>query len=176
MTSARNGIQCNDLCDRSARIGNPATARVPAGQRSEERSASEECTDRLRFATMNDAFVTFLSVTDLDESAAFYEGRLGLVLVVDQGSCRIYRVSESGFLGLCVSDRPVGAPGLIVTLVRDDVESYCAELVADGLVFERPVAHNERFGITHAFLRDPDGHLVEIQRFDDPDWAAPSTE
>lgn len=122
---------------------------------------------------MHDAFVTFLSVTDLDESADFYEHRLGLVLVTDQGSCRIYRVSDSGFLGICVSDRPVGAPGLIVTLVRDDVEAYCDELTAAGVAFEHPLTHNDRFGITHAFLRDPDGHLVEIQRFDDPDWAVP---
>ena len=35
----------------------------------------------------------------------------------------------------------------------------------------RPPAHNPRFGIYHLFLRDPDGHLVEIQRFDDADWA-----
>ena len=42
------------------------------------------------------------------------------------------------------------------------------ELVARGAVFERQLAHNPTFDITHAFLRDPDGHLVEIQRFATP--------
>jgi len=123
--------------------------------------------------TMNDAFITFLSVDDLERSSAFYGTTLGLDLVADQGSCRIFRVSESGFLGICVSERPAGAPGLIVTLVRDDVESFCAALAERGAAFEHPVAHNSKFGITHAFLRDPDGHLIEIQRFDDPAWAVP---
>lgn len=122
---------------------------------------------------MNDAFITFLSVADLDQSSAFYGGALELPLVTDQGSCRIFQVSESGFLGVCVSDRPVGAPGLIVTLVRDDVEDRCTVLAAQGIEFESLPTHNPRFGITHAFLRDPDGHLVEIQRFDDPGWAEP---
>ena len=122
---------------------------------------------------VNDAFITFLSVADLERSTAFYGDALRLPLVNDQGSCRIFKVSESGFLGICVSDRPVGAPGLIVTLVRDDVEEHCAALAAAGVEFEGPPAHNPRFGITHAFLRDPDDHLVEIQRFDDPTWAEP---
>ena len=125
--------------------------------------------------TMNDAFITFLSVDDLERSSAFYGTTLGLDLVTDQGSCRIFRVSESGFLGICESERPVGAPGLIVTLVSDDVESFCADLVDRGVAFEHPLAHNSTFGITHAFLHDPDGHLIEIQRFDDSSWAVPTS-
>lgn len=39
-----------------------------------------------------DAQITFLPVADLQRSAAFYEATLGLPLVVDQGTCRIYRV------------------------------------------------------------------------------------
>ncbi len=124
---------------------------------------------------MNDAFITFLSVDDLERSSAFYGEKLGLQLATDQGSCRIFRVSESGFLGICVSKRPVGAPGLIVTLVRDDVEDFCAGVAERGVAFEHPPAHNDTFGITHAFLRDPDGHLIEIQRFDDPSWSVPVT-
>ena len=32
---------------------------------------------------------------------------------------------------------------------------------------------NERFDIYNFFARDPDGYLVEIQRFLDPAWPAP---
>ena len=31
---------------------------------------------------------------------------------------------------------------------------------ADGVAFEKEPTHNERFGITQAFLRDPDGNVV----------------
>ena len=122
---------------------------------------------------MHDALVTFLYVSDLDRSDAFYRGALGLEVVTEQPVCRIYRVAAGGFLGVCVHDRPVSPEGIIVTLVRDDVDAYCAELAERGVEFEKPPTHNERFGIYQAFIRDPDGYLVEIQRFDDPDWSAP---
>jgi len=113
-----------------------------------------------------DKFVTFLRSTDLDRSQAFYEG-LGLTLALDQGTCRIFRVSDCGFLGICQ-----GHPepwGVIVTLVADDVEERCSALAEAGYLFEKRPAFNPEYRITHAFLRDPDGHLVEIQRFEDWD-------
>jgi catechol 2,3-dioxygenase-like lactoylglutathione lyase family enzyme len=32
---------------------------------------------------------------------------------------------------------------------------------------------NAATGITHFFFRDPAGYLLEIQRFDRPDWPHP---
>jgi catechol 2,3-dioxygenase-like lactoylglutathione lyase family enzyme len=55
--------------------------------------------------------------------------------------------------------------------VRDDVDAYCEELTGRGVELEKPPTANERFSIYHAFLRDPDGYLIEVQRFDDPRWA-----
>lgn len=131
-------------------------------------------TDGDRSWAANDALVVFLYVDDLERSAAFYGEALGLPLVLDQGACRLYRVAATGFLGVCGSgDRPTTPDGLIVTLVRDDVDAYCQELVARGVVLEQAPQHNERFGIHHAFLRDPDGHLIEVQRFDDQTWDQP---
>ena len=122
---------------------------------------------------MHDALVTFLNVSDLDRADNFYRVQLGLDLVTDQGACRIYRVAAGGYLGVCSHAGPAAPEGVIVTLVRDDVEGYCAAIAERGVAFEKPPTHNERFGITHAFLRDPDGHLVEVQRFDDPGWNQP---
>ena len=51
-----------------------------------------------------DQQVTFLYTRDLETTAHFYEEVLGLSLVLDQGNCRIYRLSNDGFLGLCHSD------------------------------------------------------------------------
>lgn len=123
---------------------------------------------------MNDALITFIYVDDLARSDVFYRATLGLQLVTVQPVCRIYRVAASGFLGVCVHDRPPTPDGIIITLVRDDVEAFCRDLAGRGVAFEQDPTHSERFGITHAFLRDPDGHLIEIQRFDDPTWAHPA--
>ncbi len=39
--------------------------------------------------------ITFVYTADLAASARFYGEQLGLPLVIDQGSCRIYRVNAS---------------------------------------------------------------------------------
>jgi catechol 2,3-dioxygenase-like lactoylglutathione lyase family enzyme len=115
-----------------------------------------------------DQQITFLLVADLERSAAFYGGTLGLELVRDQGDCRIYRVAPQAFLGVCRRPERVQPDGLIVTLVADDVDRWHERLVAAGAAVESAPEHNHRYGIRHAFYRDPDGHLVEIQRFDEP--------
>lgn len=113
-----------------------------------------------------DAQITFLYVADLSRAAEFYGGVLGLAVARDQGACLIYRVAEQGYLGLC-SHRPPAPGGVIVTLVADDVDGWAERLRAAGHEVEGPVA-NERFALYHLFVRDPDGHVVEIQRFDEP--------
>ena len=113
--------------------------------------------------------ITFLYVTDLDVSTAFYAGMLGLPLVRDQGTCRIYRAAPTAFIGLCRRPDIVPQPdSLIVTLVTDNVDSWFMRAVAAGATVESPPAHSDLYQITHCFLRDPDGYRVEIQRFDTP--------
>ena len=60
---------------------------------------------------------------------------------------------------------------MIITLATSRVEEVYQKLQKKGVTFEKELAYNERFNITNAFLRDPDGYLVEIQRFEDPSWA-----
>lgn len=110
-----------------------------------------------------DAQITFLYVTDLGRSAAFYGDALGLELVRDQGVCLIYRVAGDAHLGLC-DHRPADPGGLIITLVADDVDGWADHLRGLGHVVDGP-KDNDRFALRHCFLTDPDGHLVEIQRF-----------
>lgn len=118
-----------------------------------------------------DQQVTFLYTRDLGATARFYEQVLGLDLVLDQGTCRIYRISADGFLGFCqraeAPDRPAG---VIVTLVTEDVDGWHARLAARGVSFEKAPAFNPDYNIYHCFLRDPNGYLLEIQSFRDPAW------
>ena len=48
-----------------------------------------------------DQQITFLYATDLLETIAFYEDIMGFELVLDQKTCRIYRISPTAFLGIC---------------------------------------------------------------------------
>ena len=118
--------------------------------------------------------ITFLYAEDAEASWRFYEDVLELPLVQDQGMVRIY-AAGGAFLGICRARGPrlPGDPraegGVIFTLVTREVEAWHGFLTAKGLDLAPPV-RSEAHGITHIFLRDPAGYLLEIQRFERPDW------
>lgn len=118
-----------------------------------------------------DQQVTFIYTRDLERTADFYQNSLGLPLVLDQGSCRIFRVSETAFLGCCHSESAPEQPeGIILTLATREVDAWYSYLQQQGVAFEKPPTHNPKFNIYHCFLRDPNGYLIEIQEFFDPAW------
>lgn len=117
--------------------------------------------------------VTFCYTADLEGTARFYEETLGLQLALDQGACRIYRVTDTAYLGFCTREDAPRPDGVILCLLRPDVEDFCATLAERRVTFEKEPQPNPRFRIFHAFLRDPSGYLVEIQRFEDPAWDGP---
>jgi len=124
-------------------------------------------------SAMFDQAVTFLYTTDMDRARAFYEEMLGLECVlVQEGGCRIYRTAPHAFVGLCRAreGRESDPRGVILCLVADDVDGWAERLRARGVTFEKEPQANPDFQIYHCFLRDPDGYLIEIQRFDDPAW------
>lgn len=127
--------------------------------------------------------VTFLYAADVAASRRFYEGALGLVPVHVQagGMIAIYDASHGGrgFLGVCPARGPreVANPrtpgGVVFTFVTPDVEDWHARLVAAGADVLGPPETSAEYGITGFFFRDPDGYLLEIQRFETPAWPAP---
>ena len=125
-----------------------------------------------------DQQVTFLYVKDLEKSARFYGEMLALQLVLDQGLARIYRIGlGTAFIGICLSSAVQQAPppdraplGVIVTFVTDDVDGIYDELCSKGVAFETVPTVNAAYKIYNCFFRDPDGYLLEIQKFLDPHW------
>lgn len=118
--------------------------------------------------------VTFLRTGDLEATIHFYENILGLPLVLDQGTCRIYQAAPNAFLGFCTHLEAPSAPqGVIVTFVTDDVDGWHAYLVRRNVPIEKPPTLNETYNIYHIFVRDPNGYLLEFQRFLDPAWPVP---
>lgn len=115
--------------------------------------------------------VTFFYTQDLTQSASFYEEILGLPLILDQGSCRIYRVCTNAFIGLCENPEvTINPSGVILTLVTPEVNTWYEVLIQKGISIEKPPTYNPKYNIEHFFLRDPDGYLIEIQKFLDPTW------
>lgn len=117
-----------------------------------------------------DAHITFLRVADLGRSHDFYGEGLGLALVLDQGGCRIYRLTDEAYIGLCLRDEP-GSTGVVVTIVTDAVDEWHKRFTTAGADLDGPPRDNPEYRIYHFFATDPDGHLLEVQRFWDDDWS-----
>jgi catechol 2,3-dioxygenase-like lactoylglutathione lyase family enzyme len=113
--------------------------------------------------------ITFLDTRDLARTSDFYERILGLRLARDQGTCRIYHVGGSAYLGFCQRpDAPAEPRGITLTIVTDEVDDVCAHLKREGVEFVKEPADNPPYRIYNAFVRDPNGYLIEIQRFWEP--------
>jgi len=113
--------------------------------------------------------VTFLPTDDHQKSIDFYEGVLGLTLVRDQGLCRIYKTGPASYVGFC--ERGYTIPTefrVVVTPLIDDVDGVYERVQAAGIVTENSPGLSEHFDVYRFFLRDPNGYLVEIQRFNEP--------
>lgn len=73
-------------------------------------------------------------------------------------------------MGLCQAERSSTPPtdkqlSVIFTLVTQQVDEWYEYLCERGVEFEKPPTKNELYNIYHCFLRDPNGYLIEIQRF-----------
>ena len=112
-----------------------------------------------------DKQVTFLYTNNLSETANFYEQVLGLELVLDQGSCRIVKVCENAYLGYCERCVDEDKRGVILTFVAENVDEWYEKLLDSGVQFEKSPAYHPDYNIYHCFFRDPNGYLLEIQRF-----------
>ncbi len=113
--------------------------------------------------------ITFLHTQNLAKTHHFYTGILGLKMVRDQSTCRIYKTADNAYLGFCEHIEPIN-PGrrIILTLVTDDVDGWYETLKARGARITSEPKANAHYQIYHFFLIDPDGYWIEIQRFDHP--------
>ena len=118
-----------------------------------------------------DQQITFIYVQDLETSREFYEEVIGFRLILDQGSCRIVETAGGGYLGYCTRDkRPQLQNSIILTLITSQVDEWYSYLVDKGLDIPEPPKQNPTYNIYHFFLKDPDGYVLEFQKFLDPNW------
>lgn len=118
-----------------------------------------------------DQHITFLYTRDLATTAHFYEEIMELPMVLDQGTCRIYQVTEDSFMGFCErATAPEKPQGVIFTIVTHKVDLWHQVLSNKGVQFDKLPQLNTEYNILHCFLRDPNGYLIEIQQFLSREW------
>jgi predicted enzyme related to lactoylglutathione lyase len=116
------------------------------------------------------SIITFCYTGNMEASHEFYSGVLKLPMVLDQGGCRIYRVSGAGYIGFCSRKVPEPSGSVTITLVTDDVDHWFEEVKNAGCEVIKPPAFTPEYNIYNCFVREPSGYTLEIQRFEDPRW------
>lgn len=118
--------------------------------------------------------ITFLPARNHQATKEFYLERLGFPLVADQGVCLIFKVTEGAYFGFCNHIQPLPNPqSVILTIVTDDPDAWHRHFQNAGIETDGAPRMNERYGIYHFFVKDPNGYRVEFQRFADEEWRKP---
>ena len=113
-----------------------------------------------------------LIVEDVDRAVDFYTRVLGLRLghrsgeyaQFDTGVTRIgfyTRPAMSKALGFEIAAPPAGVAGFELGFKVDDVDAAYAEVLAGGAAAVTPPT-TRAWGQRTAYVRDPDGHLIEF--------------
>ena len=105
-----------------------------------------------------------MATRSLSDLVEFYTDRLHMEVWLRQEDCTILRY-DNFYLGFCQRDR--ADIGGIITYwfdSKEEVDEMHRQLadLAEGA----PVK-NDKYRIYHFFLRDPEGRLLEVQRFED---------
>lgn len=115
---------------------------------------------------------TVLIVSDLDRALDFYIDILGIPLghraggyaQLRTGATRLSLYTREAMqetLGSPIRAPDRAAPGFEIGFIVDDVDAVYADFVERGAESAVPPTDRE-WGQRTAYLRDPDGHLVEI--------------
>jgi predicted enzyme related to lactoylglutathione lyase len=97
----------------------------------------------------------------------FWEKIMGLELVIDQVTAKIYKLAGDAHVGLvdekhgflpASSDKPV-----MVTILVQDVDAWYDHFIKNGVkTLNKPYDRKTHRGF---MLEDPEGYVIEIQKF-----------
>lgn len=116
--------------------------------------------------------ITFFYYKDLAKAAEFYEKVMGFRLVQDQNWAKIYMISEAAYVG-CVDGgrgyhRPSDDKPVMLTVVVDDPDAWYRHLKKHDVQTLNEPHDNEELKLRVFLLRDPEGYVIEIQKFYEP--------
>lgn len=119
------------------------------------------------------ANITFLYYCDIPRAQRFYEDVLGLTLTVDQGYSKIYRVSETSYVGLVDESqglhRASSQKPVTLSFVTAEVDQWYDYLRGRGVELVHELADGTRQPTRGFVAKDPEGYYLEFETFrDDP--------
>ena len=106
--------------------------------------------------------VANIAAPDVPAAKRFYQGVLGLDLLMDQGWIATYGSPQKASAQLSImSEGGSGTPVPDLSIEVDDLEAALARVKAAGIAIEYGPA-DEPWGVRRFYVRDPFGKLVNI--------------
>jgi predicted enzyme related to lactoylglutathione lyase len=151
---------------------------VPADSDSD--SASEDATTRgAEVSTAATAAPPVLGLNafyyyrDVEAAWAFYSDVLGLETLADYGFAKILRVADASYLTLVDAEQGMHSAdepkSVTLAIVTEDVEGWWSHLSEQGLEMRSDFTYREGQAHDGFVAIDPEGYLLEIERFNPHD-------
>lgn len=109
--------------------------------------------------------VTFLYYEDFKKAITFFEDTLELEMVMDQGFARVYKVTESSFLGMVTKEVRNQSNDTLYSFTVDDVKKYYEQYKTKDVCHLSEITHFKEIPLQSFFFEDFEGHHFEIQEF-----------
>ena len=118
--------------------------------------------------------ITFFYYRDFERARDFYERIMGFELADDQGTCRIYRVQGTSFLGIVDENHghcsaPRSESTVLLTMVTKDVKGWWDHPHKEKVKITSELFHKPEIQIEAFFFEDPEGYALEVQSFLNPE-------
>jgi len=123
--------------------------------------------------------ITLLYFRNIEKAYRFFEEILRLKVRIDQGYGRIYEVAGNALIGVMDERRGFLQSGsgksVMISLVTEDVDEWYEELRKKGVKLLSSPLTKKEIGIRSFLFEDPEGHVLEIQKFTGQDPRPDST-
>jgi predicted enzyme related to lactoylglutathione lyase len=111
--------------------------------------------------------ITFLYYRNLPAAMRFYEDILGFTVAIDQGWCKIYGISQDGYIGLVDETRGMHRAHPVkpvqICLRVPDVDAWHAYLKAAAVAGLTDPRTSAELKIRAFVCYDPEGYQIEVQ-------------
>jgi catechol 2,3-dioxygenase-like lactoylglutathione lyase family enzyme len=115
------------------------------------------------------ANMIFFYYDDLEKAVDFYEGILGLTLVLDYEFAKAYRISESSYI--CLVDHTQGMHDVsepktvALDFMTQQIEGWYTYLREQDVEIHTPLKEPTDYPFRNFIVSDPEGYLLEFESF-----------